>query len=302
MQDQEVTEVLIIGGSYAGLAAAMTLGRSLRRVVVIDAGKPCNRQTPHSHNFLTRDGETPAAIAAIGKEQVLHYPTLSWLDDTVTTVGKEELGFVATTATGQTITARKILFATGVADHMPAIEGFAESWGISVLHCPYCHGYEVSNSRLAVWGNGDMGFHLAMLIHHWSKTLRVFTDGEPAFSPEQLEKLKQHQIEIVPGALAALEHKAGYISAIKLQDGSSYEQDALFARVPFTQHCPIPETLGCTLNELGYLTVNEMKQTTVAGIYAAGDCTTMMRSVANAVAAGAMAGSAINKELIEEDF
>lgn len=302
MNDLETIEVLIIGGSYAGLAAAMTLGRSLRRVLVVDAGKPCNRQTPHSHNFLTRDGETPAAIAALGKEQVLHYPTVSWLDDTVTGIVKQEQGFEATTAGGKKVIARKLLFATGVADHMPELEGFAACWGISVLHCPYCHGYEVSHKRLAIRGNGDMGFHLAMLIQHWSKDLRIFTDGTLEFSAEQLDKLKEHQIEVVPGRLAALEHKDGYMSAVRLQDGSTYAQDALFARIPFSQHCTIPEALGCEHDELGYLLSNEMKQTTVAGIYAAGDCTTMMRSVASAVAAGAMAGSALNKEMIDEDF
>lgn len=302
MEHTETPEILIVGGSYAGLSAAMALGRSLRRVAIVDSGKPCNRQTPHSHNFLTRDGETPATIAAIGKEQVLQYPTLSWFEDTVVRIIQKDKGFEAETATGLVFQPRKILFATGVADQMPALSGVAESWGISVLHCPYCHGYEVHHKRLGVWGNGDMGYHQAMLIRNWSPDLQLFTDGEPAFSTEQYEKLKKHDIRIIPGKLDALEHKNGYLSAVVLQEGERYALDALFTRLPFRQHCTLPETLGCTVDEQGYIVTDELKRTSVAGLYAAGDCTTMMRSVANAVAAGAMAGSMINKDLIEEDF
>lgn len=302
MDQTEILDVLIIGGSYTGLAAAMTLGRSMRQVLVIDSGKPCNRQTPHAHNFITRDGETPAAIAAIAKEQVLQYPTVSWLDDKAQIAIKKQDHFEIATENGGLYRSRKILFATGISDHMPALDGFAECWGISVLHCPYCHGYEVKNSRLAVSGNGDAGYHLAMMIQHWSKDLTVFTDGAATFSPEQRDKLAEHHIEIVAGALGKLEHTNGTISAIVLQDGSRYEKDALFARVPFNESSGLPAAMGCAFDEQGYIRIDDFKKTSIAGVFAAGDNTTMMRSVSNAAAAGAMAGSMINKELIEEDF
>lgn len=302
MDQTELLDVLIIGGSYAGLAAAMTLGRSMRKVLIIDSGKPCNRQTPHSHNFITQDGETPAAIAAIAKEQVLKYPTISWLDGKAIGVVKKENHFEIETENEARYRARKLLFATGIKDHMPELEGFADCWGISVLHCPYCHGYEVKDRRLAVYGNGDAGFHLAMLIQHWSKDLSLFTGGEPVFSPEQIDKLKQHRIEVIAGKLQKIEHEKGYLNAVILEDGSRHEKDAMFARVPMSEHSGLPAALGCNFDELGYIEVDNFKKTSVNGVFAAGDNTTMMRSVSVAAAAGMMAGSVINKELIEEDF
>lgn len=302
MDQTGILDVLIIGGSYAGLSAAMALGRSMRKVLIIDSGRPCNRQTPHSHNFITRDGETPAAIAAIAKEQVLQYPTVSWLDGKATAAVKKEFYFEVETASGAVYWSRKILFATGIRDIMPEMEGFAESWGISVLHCPYCHGYEIRHRKLGIIGNGDMGFHLASLIHNWSRDLTIFTNGAADFSPEQLAKIKSHNIEIEEGVLDKLEHKNGYLAAVLLKEGSRHTKDALFARVPFAQHSTLPVALGCATDEQGYIKTDEFKKTSVAGVFAAGDNTTMMRAVSNAVAAGAMAGSMINKELIDEDF
>jgi len=128
-------DVVIIGGSYAGLSAAMALGRAVRRVLILDSGQPCNRQTPHSHNLITQDGATPAHITAVAKEQVLAYPTVRFQAGTATAVMGESNSFVVETAAGEQFRARKILFATGVRDLLPAIPGFAESWGISVIHC-----------------------------------------------------------------------------------------------------------------------------------------------------------------------
>lgn len=302
MDHTDIQDVLIIGGSYAGLSAAMALGRAMRKVLIVDSGRPCNRQTPHSHNFITRDGETPAVIAAIAKDQVLQYPTVSWQDGKAITAVKKDLYFEVETEAGAVYKSRKILFATGVTDVMPGIKGFAESWGISVLHCPYCHGYEVRHRKLGIIGNGDVGYHLASLIHNWSRDLAIFTDGPANFSPEQLAKIKSHNIEIREGELDTLEHKNGYLAAVVLKDGNRYVKDALFARIPFVQHCTLPLALGCATDEQGYIKTDEFKKTSVAGVYAAGDNTTMMRAVSNAVAAGALAGSMINKELIDEDF
>ncbi len=260
MDHTGIQDVMIIGGSYAGLSAAMALGRSMRDVLIVDSGKPCNRQTPYSHNFITRDGETPAAIAAIARRQVLRYPTVSWLDDQALNVVKKQDYFEMGTASGGVYRSRKILFATGINDQMPALEGFAACWGISVLHCPYCHGYEVKDKRLAVSGNGDAGFHLAMMIHHWSGDLTVFTDGAASFSTEQKDKLNKHGIEIVAGAFDHLEHQEGILSAIVLKDGSRYEKDALFARVPFQEQSGLPAALGCAMDEQGYIRVDEFKK------------------------------------------
>src|SRR5690606_19696546 len=168
MTENKVFDVIIIGGSYAGLSAALALGRSLRHVLIIDSGAPCNRQTPHSHNFLTHDGEPPARIATQARDEVLRYDTVRFVQDTATEAVSQEHGFAVTTASGDRYTAQKLLFATGVRDLMPDIPGFADCWGISILHCPYCHGYEVRGRTTGVLANGDTGYELAMFINNWT--------------------------------------------------------------------------------------------------------------------------------------
>jgi thioredoxin reductase len=295
------TDVLIIGGSYAGLAAAMTLGRSMRRVVVLDSGQPCNRQTPHAHNFLTQDGETPAAIRDKGRAQVRAYDTVALMKGTA--VGGERTAenlFAVTTAAGATITARKLLFATGVRDILPPLPGFAECWGISVLHCPYCHGYEVRGQHLGVLGNGDIGYEFAQLIRHWSPRLTLFTNGPSTLTAAQAQHLVRYGVAIVEEETEALAHEDGQLCHVVVR-GGRHQMAALFARVPFEQHSALPVALGVGLTESGHLRVDDLQKTTVPGIYAAGDSTTPMRAVAAAVAAGTKAGAFLNHELLHEE-
>jgi thioredoxin reductase len=295
-------EVIIIGGSYAGLSAAMSLGRSMRNVLVIDSGKPCNAQTPHSHNFLTHDGKSPAAIAREAREQVAHYPTIHFLNGTVVSASGSNLAFTVMVDSGEQFKARKLLFATGVKDIMPPIKGFAECWGISVLHCPYCHGYEVRQQPTGILANGDMGFEFASLIQHWTKDLTLFTNGAATLTEEQTGKLNEHNIRIHEGEIEALQHKDGHLQSILFKDGTHHELHVLYARCVMEQHCSVPQSLGCALTETGFLQVDEFRKTSVPGIYAAGDCTTMFRTVASAVGTGNMAGAVLNKELIAEEF
>ncbi|MBC3541748.1 NAD(P)/FAD-dependent oxidoreductase [Rufibacter sediminis] len=302
MEKRTEFDVIIIGGSYAGLSAAMALGRSLRNVLVLDSGKPCNRQTPHSHNFLTQDGETPAAIAQKAQEQVLAYPTVTFLAEEALTATGQNQDFQVTTASGATFHASKLIFAAGIKDLMPNLEGFTSCWGISVLHCPYCHGYEVRNQEWGIMANGDMAFELVKLLQNWTPTLTVFTNGPSTLTPEQREVLQRKKVLLNEGEITALVHDQGYVQQIALKDGSSHTVKAIFARPAFEQHCPLPEELGCELTETGHLKVDGFQKTTVPGIFAAGDATTMMRSVAVAVAAGLVAGAMVNKELIEERF
>ncbi len=297
---QSPFEVIIVGGSYAGLSAAMALGRSLRRVLVIDSGAPCNRQTPHSHNFLTRDGETPAAIAAEAKRQVLAYPTVQWREGRAVAGEKSETGFVVQTEAGETFRAEKLLFATGVRDLMPELDGFAACWGISVLHCPYCHGYEVHGQPLGVLANGEAALEFGRLIHHWSRDLTLFTNGPATFPDSHRQELDQRGIRIVEQPIRALDHRQGRLRQVVFENGEAHALTALFARVPFRQHCPLPEALGCQLTDAGHLRVDDMQQTTVAGVFAAGDNTTGFRTVSFATAAGTKAGAIINHQLIGE--
>ena len=295
-------EVIIIGGSYSGLSAAMSLGRALRQVLVIDSGLPCNRQTPHSHNFITQDGEKPAVISAKAKLQVEFYKTVEFYNGFAVKASKTEKGFEISTKAGDVFTARKVLFATGVKDLLPEIEGFAECWGISVLHCPYCHGYEVKNEKTAIIANGEMGFEFAKLISNWTKDLRLCTNGKSELTLEQTEILKKKGVLILEEEISSFEHNAGYVTNIVFKNGEKVDVKAIYARVPFEQHCPLPKDLGCEINEMGYLKVDFMQKTNIPGIYASGDATTQMRSVALAVSTGSFAGAVINKELIDEDF
>ncbi len=295
-------DVIIIGGSYAGLSAAMALGRSLRKVLILDSGKPCNSQTPHSHNFLTQDGETPPEISARARAQVLQYPTVEFFNGLAEEGFVIEGGYAIRTRNDDIFTAKKLLFATGLIDQMPDIKEFAQCWGISVLHCPYCHGYEVKDQAIGLLGNRDIGYEVCRLISNWTKRLTLFTNGGSALTIEQTQKIKSHHIDIVEKEIAAFEHKKSYIQEVIFKDGTQRSVSALFARVAFKQHCDIPQNLGCEITEQGFIKTDDFHRTSLYGVYAAGDNTTMFRAVSIAVAAGTRAGAFLNKELIDESF
>ncbi len=302
MSDNLPYDVIIIGGSYAGLSAAMTLGRSMRKVLIIDSGKPCNRQAPYSHNFITHDGETPAAIAQKAREQVLKYPTVQLINDTALIASKKENGFEIITLSETAYSTKKIIFATGVLNIMPNIKGFAECWGISTLHCPYCHGYEIKDKPLGIVANGDVAFEMCKLIQHWSKALTLFCNGQSILGDEQHQQLNAYNITVVEKEIEQLVHDDGYVKHIAFKDGSLQNVEAIFARPAFEQHSKLPETLGCAITEHGFLQIDAFQKTTIAGVYAAGDCTTMMRAVSFAVGMGTVAGAMVNKELIDDFF
>jgi thioredoxin reductase len=302
MTIQTTFDVIIVGASYSGLSAGLALGRSLRSVLIIDSGKPCNMQTPHSHNFLTQDGKTPGEIAALARQQVENYDTVKIITGLATAGRKTENGFEIQTDAGQTFNARKLIFATGIKDIMPAVTGFAACWGISVIHCPYCHGYEVRNEPTGILGNGEYAYEFSTFILNWTKDLRVFTNGPSLLSPDQASKLRNRNIKVVEKEIDELIHTNGYLEKIIFKDGTSTAIKALYARPAFEQHSSIPETLGCELTEDGYIKIDQFQKTSVEGVFACGDNTTRMRSVTNAVAMGAMAAIVVNKEIIFEDF
>ncbi len=302
MKQDKQYDVIIIGGSYAGLAAGMTLGRALRNVLIIDGGLPCNRQTPHSHNFLTNDGKPPTEISRLAREQVQAYPTVELLDGLATAGRKITTGFEIETAAGRTVHARKLIFASGIKDMMPAIPGFEECWGISVLHCPYCHGYEVRDQQTGILANGDTGFELASLISNWTADLTLYTNGRSTLNEGQRIKLEKHGIGINESVIEKIEHDKGYIQRLVFSNAGSEPVKALYARPPFVQHSDIPRLLGCEMTEEGYIKTDAVQHTTVPGVFACGDNASRVRTVANAVSSGTATGIILNKELIEETF
>ncbi len=300
--DRKDFEVIIIGGSYAGLSAAMALGRSLRTVLIVDSGTPCNMQTPHSHNFLTQDGETPSRIAQKAKEQVLNYKTVSWMNGRAIHGSQGVNDFEITLQSGQVFTGDKIIFATGIKDIMPPIPGFAECWGISVIHCPYCHGFEFRNQRTAIIANAERAFHLASLINNLTDNLTILTSGDTHFDMDQMARLQEHGIFIIAKEITEMNHLDGYIHSMTFSDSSRLEVDAVYAGLPFEQQSDLPFLLGCEFSESGHIKIDTFQRTSVKGIYACGDNSTMMRSVANAVYTGNFVGAMVNKELTDEKF
>lgn len=298
---KEQYDVVIIGGSYAGLSAAMTLGRALRNVLVIDSGKPCNAPTPHSHNFLTQDGNTPSEIAAIARKQVEQYDTIQFLDGIAKTATKEENSFSVTTAAGESFSSKKLVIATGLKDIMPPIEGFEDCWGKSVLHCPYCHGYEVRHQKTGVMANGEMGHFFAKLISNWTDELTLFTNGKSTLTAEQTQQLEKHNIQVNENEITKINHDKGYISSIELETKEVVNLDAMYCKIKVELQGDFIQTLGCKLDEQGLIETDPFQQTTVEGVYACGD-NSAMRSLPNAVSTGATVGAAINVALVDEKF
>ena len=295
-------DVIIVGGSYSGLAAAMAVGRALMKVLIIDDGKPCNRQTPYSHNFITQDGVPPAEISSIAKRQVEKYDTVQFFAGSAARGSRTDNGFQIEVATGEKFKARKLIFASGIKDIMPAIPGFNECWGISVLHCPYCHGYEVRNQKTGILANGEDAMELAAMIRNWTNDLTLYTNGTSALSGEQAGILEKHGIKTVENEIDRLEHQDGQLQHIVFSNGSKSPLIALYSRNRFEQQCQIPLSLDCEMTEDGYIRVDLFQETTIQGVYACGDNVTRMRTVANAVAMGTTAGMTATKKLIVENF
>ena len=234
--------------------------------------------------------------------QVRRYETVKFFNGLAISGIKTENGFEIKVASGRMFAAKKLIFATGMRDMMPDIDGFAACWGISVLHCPYCHGYEVRNERTGLLGNEEFSFDLSRLVSNWTNDLTLFTNGTCTLTIKQMEKLAQHRIKIVEEKIERLEHMKGHLKKIIFRDGNAIAINVIYAPTPFEQHCIIPESLGCELSEEGYIKIDPFQETTVKGVYACGDNATRIRTVANAVAMGTTVGLTVSKKMILEEF
>jgi thioredoxin reductase len=294
-------DTVIVGGSSAGLSAALILGRALRTVLVIDDGKPCNRVSHASHGFLTRDGIEPAELLRIGREQLGQYDTVSLMHAFVVSVSPIAEGFTVETRDGDQFQSRKLLLATGLRDELPDLPGIEAFWGTSVFHCPYCDGWEVRNEPLAVYGPGDT-LHQVRMLRNWTPYLTLVTGGEGRVPEENRALFARHGIQINEKPIARLDGEDDKLRQIAFNDGSALSCTALFIH-PATHHqAPFAHDLGCVRNEQGKIQVDELGRTSVPGVYAAGDTTSRFRSVAIAVASGAAAAYGISHDLIAEDY
>lgn len=295
-------DAIIVGGSSAGLSAALVLGRSLRKVVVIDDHKPCNRFTHASHGFLTRDGSPPAEIRRIAREQVQRYASVTFKSATAAHIEKTAAGFAVTSSDDSTLQARVVLLATGLRDELPALPGIDTLWGTSVFHCPYCDGYEIRDKAVAVYGVDQSAFHQLMLIRNLTDNLTLCAGDGWTLTPDQRQRLTRHGIQLTEKPVAALESEQGHLRAIRFADGTSLTRDALFIRPKTTHRTTFADDLGCKVDEQNIVQVDSRGRTSVEGVYAAGDLASAARSVALAVAQGAAAAYGINAALTEYDF
>ena len=300
-------DVLIVGAGSAGLSAALTLGRCLRRVLVADGGPPRNVNSPGVHGFLTRDGIRPEELLRLGQEQLQPYDSVAVQGlhiDELVQLGK---GFQATghgTADDApiTITARRVLLATGVSDILPPLPGFRELWGRGVLHCPYCHGWEVRNQPLAVYGRGRTVTGLALLVSRWSRDVVVVTDGPGHLTPNARRRLQREKIAIREEPVARLiGSPEGELRCVQFADGRELERAALFLHAPQHQRTPLAAGLGARITTTGAVWVNSRLQTSVAGLYAAGDTKPGTQQALLAAADGNRAAIIINEGLTREE-
>lgn len=302
MHNSDVFDTIIIGGSFAGLSAAMSLGRACRRVLIIDSGNPCNRYAAFAQNMLTHDGDQPAAIAALAKQQVEKYQTVTFIGGTVTTAKRVENYFEITTAEAQQFRAKKLLFATGLVDILPDLPGFRECWGTSILHCPYCHGYEFNGQPTGIMNHGDTSFGMAKTISQWTDKLTVFTQEEALLSDEERATLERKNITVIDIPITHLEHDNGYLHQVVLADETRIPMKVIYAHPPHRQQCDLPAQLGCAMTDQGTYEADIMQRTGVPGIYVAGDNSSHGRALSVAIAAGSIAGMYINKEIVDEEF
>lgn len=295
-------DVIIIGGSYAGLSAAMALGRSRRNVLIIDAGDPCNSSTPYSHNFLTQDGVAPAKIAAIAKDQVQHYPTVHWQYGHAHHIKVEKGLFEVTLDGGRKEECRRVILATGLKDLLPEIPGFRECWGKTIIHCPYCHGYEFKDEETGILAPASQAVEMVKLISNWTGHLKLFLTGEVGLEEEEQKSIQQKGIRVICQPIVEVVHEQGVLEKLIMEDGSQQAMRALYARLPTEQKAAFVKDLSLAQMPSGHIQADMFGKTSIEGIYAVGDCAHPMRSVATAVYTGNIAGAMINKELIEEDF
>ena len=285
-------DVIIVGGSYAGLSAGLQLARARRQVLVIDSGQRRNRFAATSHGFLGQDGQAPEMIAAEGRSQLMEYPTVTWVQDRVV----QAKGCSVRTEYNGAFQAKRLILATGVVDELPTIEGLQERWGKHVFHCPYCHGYELDQGRIGVLATSPLAMHHALMLPDWGTTT-LFTNGVFTPDAEQQAQLDRRGVSVENAAVRRI---SGERADLELDDGRVFNLDGIFT-MSRTRISPLAEQLGCELADgpTGpYLHTNDMRQTSVPGVFACGDTSLAAGSVALAVAEGVRAGVGVHFSLI----
>ncbi|QEN85421.1 NAD(P)/FAD-dependent oxidoreductase [Labrys sp. KNU-23] len=293
-------DVIIIGGSFAGVSAAMQLARARRRVLLIDAGQPRNRFVENAHGFLGQDGRPPREIIGTALTQLSAYPTFSFRAGQALQARKHGDLFKIDLGKNGTARGRRLILATGVGDDLPEIAGMRERWGLSIFSCPYCHGYEVADRRLGVIANHPMSAHQAVLVSDWGPTV-YFTQGRFEPDEELLPLFHARNIEVKRSPIVEILGSGTAIETVRSANGLTVPVEAVFTAPRTRLTSPLAEQLGCRIEDgpLGPLiSVDDQKRTSIEGVFAAGDVTSMMANATMASAAGVMAGVSAHRSLV----
>ncbi|MGW6925249.1 NAD(P)/FAD-dependent oxidoreductase [Streptomyces sp. NPDC054950] len=301
----EEYEVIVVGGGAAGLSAALVLGRARRRTLVVDAGEPRNAPAAHMQGYLSRDGMSPAEFLAVGREEIARYG-VDLVHDRAVDATRDE-GFAVRLASGRTVRARQLVVATGLKDELPPVPGVAERFGRDVVHCPYCHGWEVRDQAFGVLAGTAMSVHQALMVSQWSKDVTLFlhTVAEAELTDEDLRRLAAAGVRVVPGEVAGLVVEDDRLTGVRLRDGRVHEREVVFVAPRAVPRTDLLARLGAELGETPFGTypvIDGRGLTTVPGLWAAGNASGFAEQVVNAASRGYRAGAAINAELLMADL
>lgn len=300
---QSSWDVIIAGGGPAGLAAALMLGRARRRVLVVDAGRPRNRFAAHMHGVLGQEGAPPDELLARGRGEAARYG-VEFADGAIKRVDREPDGLRIETEAGAALRARALIAATGLSDELPGIPGLAERWGTTVLHCPYCHGWEVRDRRLGVLTTSPLGLHQAELIRQWSDRVTVFTEGLGPLSGEAEQRLRARGTVLEPEPVVEVVGEGTAIAAVRLRDGREIALDAIFTAGVPRPHEAFLASLDLARNETpfgSFLAVDAMGNTSDDRIWAVGNVVNPAANVPMSIGTGTFAGAAVNAALVTWD-
>jgi thioredoxin reductase len=294
-----VYDVVIVGGGPAGLAAALTLGRGRKRVLLCDGGPRRNAAAVHVHNFVTRDGITPQEFRRIGHQQLEAYPNVEIRGETVAAITGELGGFTLTLPSGA-VQALRVLLCTGMIDELPEIEGFRELWGQTIFQCPYCHGWEVQGRRFAYLAANADALDFALLLRGWTQDVVALTNGQFSVGQTRLDRLAAAGVPVDERRITRLVPRGAGLDRIEFAEGAALERDVVFVHPPQRQ-VDVVRSLGLTLDEGGYVQADVTSRvTSIPGIYAAGDLVTAVQGALIAAASGTYAAAKLNHALTIE--
>lgn len=301
-------DTVVIGGGAAGLSGALALSRARRSVLVIDGGRPRNAPASHVHNYLGREGTPPSELLSVGRAEAAAYGA-EIVQGEVVEAEKLSDGFRVVREDGSAVEARRLLVTTGLVDELPAVEGLTERWGREVLHCPYCHGWEVRDRAVGILAVSPMAVHQALLWRQWTDDVVLFRHGQADFGDEDYERLAARGIAVVDGEVAGLEIADDRFTGVRLAGGRVIPREALVVQPRFTARSAVLEGLGLRPTELEigghvvgtYIAADPAGATEVPGVWVAGNVANLMEQVVGAAAAGLKAASMINMDLVDED-